>query len=285
MNNLGDRAVLVSLSTRAWRATAADREIAKQTENEYQAAQGTMKVVKDLVPRSVTAPIFRIIDYGRSEHYRLTCLGFTKGQQLLSTALFDRYCITQNEIREGFNFAVQRLCEMYPEVLEEAPKRLGNAFKISDFPTVEQLPGYFYYKSTFAPIPSTEDWRLEGLAEGDMTEVRRDVEESIHSMYQEATKEIYERAREVLKNIASQARSYESTFGGSSLLRNATIENLKDVSGLICQMNITNDPVLTEIGEDMVKEFSQLEGEELRKDAKQRESIATIAERLMKKME
>lgn len=285
MSHLSDKAMLVSLSQRAWKATAMDKEIASQTETQYEAEAGTMRVIKELTPREYMLPIQQIMNLGRQEHYRITLPGFTRGQHLLATAMFDRYVMIQQEIKEQFYRSVSEFCDIYPDILSEAPNRLRGAYKEADFPTTEQIKGYFEYSHRFAPVPMTNDWRLQGVSGLEMSRLRTEVEEEVHDMFRNATKEIYDRARTVLANIAQQARTYKGGFPGSAQLRDATIANLKDVSDLVLRMNITNDPTLNEIGKEMVEEFSTFEAAELRKSAELRDNIADIAERILKKME
>lgn len=284
MTDVTHRAMLASLTQRAWKATATDREVAMQAEQNADAETGTMRVIKELTPKQYIKPIHTIMTIGYTEHRSMTVPGFIRGQYLLATAVFDRYCQVHALVRDQFNEAVENFCNFYPNILDAAPKRLGKAFRENDFPTKHQIKGFFEYSIQFAPIPQISDWRLEGLSDQDTEKLRQEVEQNVKAMYATATQEVFDRARVILEKIVSQSQAYTGKFGGSAVLRDATIENLKEISELVCSMNISDDPLLAKIGQDMVNEFSNVKGAEIRKNAKVREDVMAAAQRILAKM-
>lgn len=283
MARLQDQAMIVSLHQRAWSAKATDRRIAGEVEDANDAESGTMRVIKELTPKQYISPIRSIMRIGKAEHDRITVGGFIRGQSLLSTANFDRYAITQSTIRDEFYQAVDRFMVVYPEVLALAPKRLSKAYRASDFPTIGQIRDYFEYDNKFLPIPAVHDWRLEGINTDEADVLRQQAEEQVRIMYHDATKEVFERAKVILENIANQAKEFGTGPNGSPL-RDATIENLKEMAELVCTMNVANDPLLDEVGRDMVKEFADIIPAELRRSDELRHNVATAASRILSKI-
>ena len=283
MTKLSEKAMLVSLHQRAWAAKAVDHEIASDTETTYGAETGTISVVKALTPKEYIQPVYQIMWFGRKEHYRLVTPGLSTGQHLLSAAMVDRYTMIQMQIKESFQFAVDKFISIYPEILEGAPARLNKAYKASDFPTESQIRGYFEYRHAFLPVPDVTDWRLEGVDTGDVNEIRGSIEDEVRAMFNTATKEVFERARGVLANIAAQAEEYKPGPGSGGALREATINNLKEVSELVMSMNVMSDPALAELGKEMIENFANLEAARLRKDEELRKDLAATATRLLKK--
>lgn len=276
---LETRGILVTLTQRAWKAMATDRELAEATEQAAHAETGTMKVIKELTPKSYIQPIKHIMGVGRDEHYSMTVPGLTRGQHLLASAMFERYLELQKEIQGQFQRRVNEFLEVYPELVKEAPKRLSGAFKEEDFPTPRQIRSYFEYSFHFVPVPTIQDWRLEGLAKEDTNNLKIELEDQVRVMFNNATREVFSRAKEVLTRIASQARAYKGG-PGSAQLRDATIFNLKEISELVVRMNVTNDPDLARLGYEMIEAFSEEQGEVLRHDQSARDRIAAAAERL-----
>jgi hypothetical protein len=283
MNDLNHRAMLASLTRRIWQAATVDRDIAEQAENETGAVHGSLKVIKELVPSTSLKKIKRVADIGYIEHCNMTVPGFIRGQNLLCTAAHERYTKVQAQVRDAFDEAVLEFTKEYPKIVAGAPKRLKRAFKESDFPSPAAIPSYFEYKIQFFPVPTVDDWRVEGLADGDMEQLRIDAEASIKSMYNDATRQVFYRARVVLEKIANQAKDYVGG-PGASLLRDATIENLKEVSELVSMMNISEDPLLYQIGKEMTDHFANIEGPELRKSAQMRKDVASAAASIMKRI-
>lgn len=276
---LETRGILVTLTQRAWKATATDRELAEATEQAAHAETGTMRVIKELTPRDVIQPIKYIMSVGRSEHYNMTVPGLMRGQQLLASAMFYDYLEVQKGIKAIFEKRVSQFIDLYPEIIEAAPERIGAGFKREDFPSVDQIKSYFEYSYTFIPVPTIDDWRLEGLAQADQGNLKIEIEDQVKVMYNRATREVFDRAKEILVRVAKQARDY--TGGpGSAQLRDATIDNLKEMAQLVVKMNVTNDPELARVGYEMIEAFADEQGQQLRHDQSARERIAAAAERI-----
>ena len=277
------RAILVALNQRAWKGSATDREVAAQAELSAGAEMGTMTVIKQLTPKYLIQPINTIKTFGRTEHYKMTVPGLFRGQALLPTKMLETYLLTQGEIRDQFFDAVAQFVTAYPEVREKAKRKLGTSFKERDFPSATAIRTYFDYSMQTAPVPEVNDWRLDGVTEQDVAELRGEVEDSVKTMYAEATKTMFERAKTALENIARQAANYTTDAPGA-MLRDATIEQMKDIAGIVCDMNITGDPLLDKIGKEMLRDFADLQGTELRKSPEMRKDIASKAQKILSKM-
>lgn len=281
MANISHRAMLMTLNQRAWKGKATDRAVAAQAEVANAAEQGTITVIKDLTPKHLIQPIKTIMTLGRTEHYKMTLPGLVRGQHLLPTAMFEQYMLTQRTIRDQFFEVVEKFLEVYPGIIEKAEHRLGNAFRKSDFPTVNSIRSYFDYSYTPAPVPEASDWRIEG--EGiDIDELRAEVADSVHNMYKQATENLMEQCKDWLTKIESQSKHYSSDAPGA-MLRDAMLENMKEFVAIVRDMNITNDPKLAMIAEEM-QQFADLSGPELRRDEARRKELTKVAGGLLKKL-
>lgn len=282
--SLPSRSMFASLTVKVWQASSMDRAIAMGVERDMEADNRTMKVVKSLAPSEHLLPLRRLANYGREEHKRLTLPGLKDGVQLLATRMFDDYAFTQQKIKDAFEQEVKRFVGKYPHIIEVAPERLGGAYRAEDFPSVEQISGYFDYSVTFAPVPETGNWLLDDVDYEDMARLRNQVENDNNKMYREASKELFERGLNVLDNLAKQAEQFKEGQPNGSLLREATINSVKEMSVLISAMNITADPVLEQIGEEMRSKFHDLDAKEMQHSQEKRTDIADFAKALIKKM-
>ena len=283
MSKLSHRAMLMTLNIRLWKATATDRSVAIQAELSNSAESGTMTVIKKLAPKHVIAPIGMIARIGREEHYKLTLPGLVTGQHLLPTAAFERYMMTQREIKENFFNAVENFLVVYPEIVAKAPKRLGGANRASDFPSTTVIRSYFDYNYHPSPVPEVTDWRLDDeVSSVDQEQMRSEITASVEGMYAKATAEVFSQCQEWLEKLKTQAENYNVRAPGA-MLRDATIENMQEFVDIVQSMNITGDPKLTAVIVDMRK-FSKVAGEELRKSEEKRTEVADLAGSILAKI-
>jgi hypothetical protein len=242
-----------------------------------------MTVIKSLTPPQYIQPIKSVMNIGRQEHYKLTLPGLVRGQAILPTKKFEEYMITQQELSEQFFSAVDQFVGIYPRIKDQAQTKLGSAYKERDFPSVHAIKSFFDYRVIPAPIPDATDWRLDGVANEDVSNLQATVEEGVRQMYADATATMFERAREKLENFYRQAKNYNVKAPGA-MLRDPTVDQMREFAELICDMNITNDPKLEKLGKEMLKDFCDLKGTELRKSAEMRTDIASKAKKLLDKL-
>ncbi len=282
--SLASRSMFVALNQRLWQAHAADRGLAQTVEKTNDAENRTMRVLKQLAPNDYLLPIKRIAIYGREEHERLTLPGVQKGQQLLATRMFDDYVAIQGAIKDSFFEAVRKFADIYPEIVESAPKRLGKAYCATDFPEADKIKTFFDYTHRFAPVPDAGNWLLDNVDTADLQKLRNDVENEKNDMFREATKELFSRASNVLDRLSDQATKYVDGQSNGSALRDVTINAVKDMADLLSTMNITADPILDSVAKEMQDKFGTLEAKVLRDNADERKDVAALAKRLMEKL-
>jgi hypothetical protein len=283
MANLSHRAVMVVLNQRAWKGKAVDREVAAQAEINANAEQGTMTVIKQLTPKYLIQPITNIMQEGRAAHYKKTLPGLFRGQAILPTKMFEDYMVEQQEYGDQFFSAVDKFIGIYPDIREAAKGKLGTSYKESDFPTADAIRSYFDYKVTPGPIPEATDFRLEGVSAENTAVFSSEVQDSVKQLYADATKTMFDRARAYLENFYRQAKNYNVKAPGA-MLRDATIDQMNAFAEMVCDMNITGDPLLEQVGKELLKDFVDLSGKELRKSAEMRTEIADKAKRILDKM-
>lgn len=275
MNTLSDRAIMVSLSMRTWTGVTADRGLAESTEEAAKAEAGTMTVIKELTPRQYLKPIKAAVRLARQEHLRMTVPGLHRGQHLLATAMFPEYTMLMGSLRDNFASCVNDFIDVYPSIIEAAPQRLGEAYRQTDFPSGESMRDFFGFDLQFSPVPKASDWRLDDLSQDDISKIKQDCQSEVEYMFNEATKEIFNRAKEVLGKFLAQAEHEDAN------IRKPTVENVKDMAQLVLKMNVTKDPELDRLGYEMIESFADHEAEELRNNGDLRKRIAAKTKELM----
>lgn len=279
---LHSRAMLCSLHQSLWQAKATDRDIATKTEKESNAERGTLSVVKALTPGYLIRPIKYLAEVGRQEHNVMTLPGLVRGQQLLAAASFDRYISIQREVKERFFEAVETFCKTYPDIVQQAPRRLGTTFKQNDFPKPDKIKGYFGYDVKFAPVPQVSNWFMDGLSDDEANQIRDQVKMEVEGMFSNATRELFERTRDSLTKLAEHAANYDQTK--PALLQDRTIFHVKEIISLLPEMNILQDPTLDKIAKEMTDLLKNTEAKDIRADDALRSKIASISKSLALKI-
>lgn len=268
-----DGAMLASLNIRVWQGQVRDHAIADQVESDYEVERGNISLLKKLVPDYYIHPIRKASTLGRQSHYHLTVPGIREGTRLLSVFLYDRYLDEQAAIKQAFVRAVNEFADIFPEIVKDAPTRLGRAYKQSDFPSPNEIKGFFNYDVQLLPVPKVDDWRLEGIADDDAEQLRHAAEANVQHMYSEALRSVYDRIDIALSKLADQIETFDPAQAGAKL-RAPTIEAVKEIARLSGKMNVAGDEGLAVLSKQMVEKFDKLDAEQLRKDEGTRKSVA-----------
>jgi hypothetical protein len=279
MSNKMDGAMLTTLTIRKWQAKCRDREVLSFVENHYEAKKGNMSLVKKLVPDFYVRPINFAAQTGRQEHYKYTVPGIRQGMHLLSTELWEEYVTKQRVIKKSFFDAVDIFLENYDLIIEDAPRLLGKTFKESDFPSKASVRAHFDYDLQFLPVPDIHDWRLQGIENDEVEQIKASVRDDVEAMYQDATAELINRATDMMDKLYEQIVTFDPKTGGAKL-RDATIEHAREIARLTVDMNITKDPDLDSAGKQMMEQLEGVESESLRTDPVVRKSLAASFQKL-----
>lgn len=282
MIDLSSKAMTVALHISRWDGAKTDRLLSRATARSQDAELDSVRVIKNLIPDHYRQPLRRCAALTSNEHRNLTMPGFVDGQRLLTTLMYDRYTTIISGMTDTYRMMARDFAEAYPSILKAAPQRMGKSFKISDYPHPESITDLFSMRMQFMPIPSVRDWRMDHVDQDMVDGLKKQAVSDIETVYQNAHRDILERLKDILTRVAEQAKSY-SPVGGSQL-RDALFADLKEIGTVIPMMNLTNDPKVEQICEQIRENLATLDPKEVRSNDKLRQKIATLSTKLIKGM-
>ena len=141
----------------------------------------------------------------------------------------------EHELREAWREYLQ----VYPELIAASERELGKLFDRSQYPTVTQAEDMFSYRLTYWPIPSTGHF-IADIAKEAVNKATAEMSLEIETRLKNAAKDIVERGRETVRIFVERLESYKSKADGK-LIRDSLVNNCKEISELIIDMNITDN--------------------------------------------
>lgn len=242
---LQETAMLIALSISQWTARKFDKKVtaAVDVANDSKNAGRFNKL---LVAKEVLEDINKIASAARAYHYKVTLAWSDNGDRLLPAALFMDYRDCVSEHKNQFENAVMRLVRDYPALKADAHKRLGKMYDPLDYPPVEQIRKRFDMATFITPIPTEHDFRVQ-LSEGVATEIRRELSEALTSRQEQTLKECWARLRERIEHMHTKLSDEKGIF------RDSLIENTRELIDVLPALNITNDPDLARMADEVSK--------------------------------
>lgn len=240
---LQNKSMLVELSISQWTATKHDKTVSIEVENAH-GAHDAGRYNKRLIDKAHLASIAKVAGELRKYHYGRTLPWTDKGQRLLPSALFMEYRQGVSDLKNKFNLAVDGFAKLYPQLVQDARQRLGSMYQPEDYPQPWEVSDMFGIHVEFMPVPDAENFRVS-VAKEDLDEIKANITASIAQRQSKAVQDCHGRVREVVGRIAEQCgredgRIHDSLIGSAS-----------DLASILHGLNITSDPLLTELETDL----------------------------------
>lgn len=275
---LSDRAMLVTLSIKAWGGTRLDQSETRKVAHDNRAAANAVRVTKDLVGDALD-PIRQSERAIREVHRRYTLPWADDQTRLLPTKVWEDY---QAEIGALIRNHQERVIPDFvtryqTEVIPGAQKRLGDLFRAEDFPA--DVDGKFGVVLRFLPVPEVGDVRVK-MSNVEVDALKKEVEDATREAYELANREITDRLSAPLSRLAQAMRDY----GPGKRLSKALLENVSDIAALVPDLDLSGRPEVVALAEEIGALVSDRSAPMLAANPRARATVANEADRLLAKI-
>lgn len=286
-NPLASKAILASVTVHHWTGRRFDRQLSEEVNHQHGAEDEVVRTNKLLVPSHAFDDVYAAVRAGRRTHMEMTAPWLDSGQRVLPNILIDKFSSRVRDIRREFNEAADKFAKDYPEHLKNAPKRMGTAFKIEDYPDPKRVRSMFsfdvgLYNLTELP---TGDVRLEIPKD-----FLKDSETQVKDAIENAMKEPVRRVITVVGKMAQKLKEYkpankEKGLKAENTFRDSLVSNIKDLLDYLPAFNLTGDKALEGMINRMEKELCVVDADVLREDNLVRKKVAKAADDILKQAE
>lgn len=236
-------AMLVDLNIKLYSGRKQD----KRTQEEVTTAKGAgskraASVYKSLFADCVELEsIVKFQARARAEHYRLTLPWNDNGLRLLPTKALLDYQSTMNRYRAEFDRLVEAFLIKYDTLVAAAAFQLGTLFDRDEYPLRDEVERKFSMESSFIPLPTSGDFRLDVEHEV-QAELVRQYEEKLNVQVAQANQDAWTRLHTALSKLSDRLATNED--GTKRVFRDTVVTNAEELCELLTLMNVTGDPAL-----------------------------------------
>lgn len=269
--------MIVNLSISMWTGYRLDKEASKNVTDNAHAEADVARVNKLLVPKSVTKPVTNAKGKIRSHFYKNTLPWKDNGDRLLTRKLFTKFIEEHEELVSEFNAAVDHLISVeYAPVREKAEFRMGDLFNPADYPSPNTLRNKFGVSFNIDAVTEAGDFRVD-LDEATVDTVRKNMEADMQKRLNGAIGDIWERLSTTLGHFAEK-------MGPDEVFRDSLVRNLEEIVDLLPALNLTDDPGLEAIRQQIAAKLIGHKPEDLRTKPEVRSAAAIEAQQIMNNM-
>lgn len=274
---LSDRAILVQLNISTWSANKLDKEISAETSAIKGAISNSVRTHKSLLPMcDLLDDIKKKASLIRTKFYENTLPWGVKGIQILPTANYLAFMTDFRRERAEYEQLVNRFVPAYPQLVVDAQRFLGAAYKPADYPEAHEIGDKFKMDMQVMPVPNT-DFRVN-IADEELQRIHDEVEARVKQAAKGAMMDVWQRLYDKVKHLAEKLDDPKAIF------RDSTVNHLVDLCEMLPRLNVMDDPNLEAMRQEVEAKLAGYNPDTLRADVKVRQTVATEANDIAAKM-
>jgi Protein of unknown function (DUF3150) len=243
MKNLSEKALLVNLKISQWSGRKYDRAISKKIEKDHN-ARNAGRYNKNLLGEGELNEIQKISSSARSYLYDNTLPWGDNGDRLLPATNYFQFITDFKDYKAQFDSAVVNFVVHYPELKEDAKRRLNGMFVENDYPSPTMIKDKFNVTISFMPISETDDFRLK-VDVDEVNKLKDQIAQEINSRITQATKSIWTRIKETVGHMVEKLSDKDAKF------HNTLVTNIQELIEVLPRLNFTGNNDINDTIESM----------------------------------
>jgi len=280
-----ESAVLADVSISMWGGTKTDGKLLNDLKHQHGATGDVGTVNKKLLAGAdellkKTRTAFSAV---RLRHYAMTLPWVSdphatrqEGPRLLPHLITERYMSEMSALKRTAINTLEEFLAAYPDLIVQAKANLGGMAGTTRYPTVDELRASFRVHFDFEPLPAAsnfkglDDFMLERLTKGLQKKQERQIADASSAMWKRAAKPV----RKLIERLEN----------ADTTIKEPTVEALREIVTLLPGWNITGDPRMTEVTEEINELISGLDAKTLRANQVVRADVVRGAKQVQEKM-
>ncbi len=281
MADVMSKAMLVRLKKRCWSGKKNDSKVSAEIAKRHGSKKSMGRFVKTLIESPELAEIKAIFAAADAVLKRFT-LPWDGGTRLLTTKVFWEYNEALEPIIREADPAFRKFLRVYKKQWEtgmkEASDSLGTLFNAEDYPSPSVLKHRFGIRSKVMALTDENDFRVKLGAETTKA-VRDQIAADIREDLKESMKGAYVRLFDLVSRI------HERLDEPTTIFRDSLFESGEELLTMLTALNVTNDPDLTKMIEDIGKKVLITDFADTRTDLVKRSHVAKEAKKILRGMQ
>ena len=187
---------------------------------------------------------------------------------------------TLEMIRE-WSELVEALCESesnWDSIVERDMKRQGKSANRGDYPSLKKLREAFDVSVNIRPF-SVSQTMLCDIFSNAAENIQSEAENRAKEITDNLLKANFEKIQKPLKELVS------AMDGTKEYFKDSTVHEIEEMVALMRGFNVTNNPQVNEILDDVSNKLFGLDPKQLRKDQESRKEVANTAQEIVNKLE
>jgi len=287
-SNVSEQAMLVSLHIGSYSGMMFDKAVSEEVNESFKADRvNAGRYNKRLVATRFLTDVSSSHIAAKKVHKILTLPWTDDGTRIITNKAYTEYLKRMKDAKRKIEIEVDKFVAGLPEYITEAKDRLGKMFDESDYPSTDEMKAKFKFDFEVSPVPLSGDFRVK-LNEEDTKAIIRDIERRSKQRLDNAMNDIFQRVAEKVGKLAEKLREYQPSSDGAATkgrIHPNLVIGIYEFAEMMPILNITDDPRIEALRQQLLSELAEESPELLRSDAKLRQQVLSKADKILKKVE
>lgn len=279
--------MIVKLHISAWKGRVKDDRVTAKTNLDHGATSEAGVYNKHLLAKKHTLAIQQAESNARAFHMKHTLPWKDGGDRLLPSKNFMRYNRGMRDLKQKFENAVSTFINQYPVLVQDAKQVLGSMYKAAEYPSQAEIDKYFRFFTDIQPVPVSGDFRVE-LNEQEIEKIKRQIDETNTKSQEAAMENLWHRIHGAVKamadGMADEIDPITNKIVKKGRVFDSYVNNLKELTDILPDLNITDDPKLNEMAQEVKDALTMHSPGTLRKDSALKNDTAKKADEILQRM-
>lgn len=252
---LSSNYLLVDMQIRSWSGKRTDKNASREIITSKGAVKDSGAFTKKLLASASEeldavhqhAGALRQFVYTRTLPWSSSAEGIKRGERILASAVSMNFLTDFKPYKQDYDNSVRGLVAVWDDRVAQAKTNLGGLANDDDYPPAHKLPEMFSVSIDLRPIPSIEDFgRLNipvQLTDALAARYAATAERQVHN----AMDNLRDRFIEELERIHVQLAKHGN--GEKTRLYDTLVTNMQGLVAMARNMNVLNNPKLTELAD------------------------------------
>lgn len=289
---IGEVAVIAVIQASVLGMQRLDRDASEDSDKAHAAKIGTAKTVVNRLPgaEKQVAKIKSIQRKAR-ELLRDRTTAWGPDRRLMPNVNLQEFLTEFGELDKEHTRLVADFLKNAQMFIAQAKGNLGK-YKVTP-PSIDEIKASFSMVFDITPVPDIASYTTTTGGKAFEQQLRQKFEADIESAYAEATKDALRKLATPLKNIVERMAAYDKReklkekgeeVGKEGTFKTTIIENIHDVSKVFRSFNLTGDPLLEQVANEL-DAFDAIDSDDLKKHAAIRKDVSQRAQSILKSLD
>jgi hypothetical protein len=275
--DLSQRAVLVTLGISQWTARKYDKRVTQEVADSHGVGSDAGRYNKVLIESSEIKKVAKATNAARTFFYANT-LPWSDEYRIRPTKGYLEFMNELGEHKAAFIDRVSEFCGMYADLQTKARLTLKSMYNPADYPSLEGISKKFDFSVSVLPLAGAKDFRID-LSKEQVEQMGAQLERQNKKAVKAAMRTAWTRLHDAVSHMADKLSGKKTVF------RNSLVDNLEELTKVLPILNITDDPELARVCDEISHNLCSYDPDTLRKDDLARGKTGRSAMKISKAIE